>query len=342
MTGTQRKPHLPGLDLVRLAAALVIPVYHFCIECALHALPIPSFLTGRGMADLVELALAVFFLLSGAALCWQWQGRFTARRYWVSRAAGVYPMFWLGWGALFLYGEVLHGNNPTVPRWRAVFSLVGLDGYLAPLTPTFYKIGEWFLGVILLLYLVFPLLLKWIPYPALGVGLAVLQLVWPALCPAPLDAWHTVLGRLPAFALGVWFGTLLSAPPAPRRWLWGLLGLPAAWLLPHPLAPWRPVFLLAASAAVFWALFAAGQRLRGRMAVAVRWLAGQTYGLFLVHHVFLTLIVLPFMAARPALPWAAVLPVYLILCFLLAALLRLAAAPLGRFLRRFETRTVSK
>ena len=50
----------------------------------------------------------------------------------------------------------MHGNNADIPRWRVIFSVLGLDGYLAPVTVTFYKIGEWFLGVILILYLVFP------------------------------------------------------------------------------------------------------------------------------------------------------------------------------------------
>ena len=119
----------------------------------------PTALIGRGMADWVEIGLAWFFLLSGAALCLQWQGRFIARRYFVGRVAATYPAFWLGFAALFLYGEVLHGNNADIPRWRVIFSLLGLDGYLTPVTVTFYKIGEWFLGVILILYLVFPLLL---------------------------------------------------------------------------------------------------------------------------------------------------------------------------------------
>lgn len=204
----------PGLDVVRLAALLPVLCYHYCIEAARLGFAVPTALIGRGMADWVEVGLAWFFLLSGAALCLQWQRRFDARRYFVGRAAATYPAFWLGFGALFLYGEVLHGNNADIPRWRVVFSVLGLDGYLAPVTVTFYKIGEWFLGVILILYLVFPLLLRCMETAAhrrvLALCMAVLAVVWPLVCPAPWEAGHTVLGRLPAFALGVWFGTLLK------------------------------------------------------------------------------------------------------------------------------------
>ena len=188
----------PGLDVVRLAALLPVLCYHYCIEAARLGFAVPTALIGRGMADWVELGLAWFFLLSGAALCLQWQGRFALRRYLAGRAAATYPAFWLGFAALFLYGEVLHGNNADIPRWRVIFSLLGVDGYLTPVTVTFYKIGEWFLGVILILYLVFPLLL-WcmetqLRRRVLAVCMAVLAVVWPLICPAPWEAGHTVLG----------------------------------------------------------------------------------------------------------------------------------------------------
>ena len=86
----------PGLDVVRLAALLPVLCYHYCIEAARLGFAVPTALIGRGMADWVEVGLAWFFLLSGAALCLQWQGRFDARRYFVGRAAATYPAFWLG------------------------------------------------------------------------------------------------------------------------------------------------------------------------------------------------------------------------------------------------------
>ena len=105
---------------------------------------VPTALIGRGMADWVEVGLACFSCCPVRRSACKWQGRFDARRYFVGRAAATYPAFWLGFGALFLYGEVLHGNNADIPRWRVIFSVLGLDGYLAPVTVTFYKIGEWF------------------------------------------------------------------------------------------------------------------------------------------------------------------------------------------------------
>lgn len=324
----------PGLDFVRLAALLPVLCYHFCIEAAWSGFAVPDAFIGRAMADWVELGLAWFFLLSGAALCLQWQGRFRWRPYLAGRAAAMYPPFWLCFGALFLYGEVLHGNNPGIPRWRVIFSILGLDGYLSPLTPTFYKVGEWFLGVILLLYLLFPLLLWCLNSRArryaLLAAMVLLQLGWPALCPAPLAAGHTVLGRLPAFALGVWFGSLLAQDrlPLPRA-LWALAGAVLLWVPGAPrLAP-----LLAVSAALFWVLYALGQKLPRKTWGVLRRLAAWSYGVYLIHHVLLTLVLLP-AAQRTGLPLPLWFPVFLAMSFALAAVLAVVSAPISRQIKR--------
>ena len=70
-----------------------------------------------------------------------------------------------------------------------------------------------------------------------------------------------------------------------------------------------------------------------RTAGALRWLAGQCYGVYLIHHVFLTLVVLP-LTARLSLPLAAVFPIYLTACVAGAAVLAALAAPLSRLLKR--------
>ena len=353
----------PGLDVVRLAALLPVLCYHYCIEAARLGFAVPTALIGRGMADWVEVGLAWFFLLSGAALCLQWQGRFDARRYFVGRAAATYPAFWLGFGALFLYGEVLHGNNADIPRWRVMFSVLGLDGYLAPVTVTFYKIGEWFLGVILILYLVFPLLLRCMETAAhrrvLALCMAVLAVVWPLVCPAPWEAGHTVLGRLPAFALGVWFGTLLKKNAFPSYRLYiglavdealvqghdvvfgdkahllvhlGELGLavcPLLWVDEVP----RLAVLLVLASVLFWAVYAAGQHVPAPLCPALRRLAGWCYGVYLVHHVLLTLVFLPFVQGH-GLPLAGMFPVYLAASFVPAAVLTAVSRPLGKAIKK--------
>lgn len=334
----------PGLDVLRLAALLPVLCYHFCAEAATLGLPIPPRLLGVAMASWVEVGLAWFFLLSGAALCLQWQRRFSLRPYLVGRAAATYPPFWLGFAVLFVYGEVLHGNNPGIPRWRLIFSVVGLDGYLTPATVTFYKIGEWFLGVILILYLLFPLLLRCMAGRRgrilLAVGLVALQLAWPALCPAPWEAGHTVLGRLPAFALGVWFGTLLAGqgnePPKALRLAVAIAIAVAALLLVWPVLPLPTLaLLLVLAAGLFWVVYPLGQRLPAAVWPVLRRAAALCYCAYLTHHVLLTILLLP-LTVRLALPLPVAFLLYLAATGVAAAVLQFVSAPFCKALRRLS------
>ena len=164
----------------------------------------------------------------------------------------------------------------------------------------------------------------------LAVCMAALALLWPLVCPALWEAGHTVLGRLPAFALGVWFGTLLKKDRLPPKCLLaGLAVFPLLWV---PAVP-RLAVLLVLAAVLFWVVYLAGQRLPAALCPALRRLAGWCYGVYLVHHVLLTLVYLP-LVQRLALPLAAMFPVYLVISFVLAAALMAISAPISKVIKK--------
>ena len=91
--------------------------------------------------------------------------------------------------------------------------------------------------------------------------------------------------------------------------------------------------LLAVAAVLFWVVYAAGQRMPARFCPALRRLAGWCYGVYLVHHVLLTLVFLRFVA-RFNLPLAGMFPVYLAVSFALAAVLTAVSRPLGKAIKK--------
>ena len=160
--------------------------------------------------------------------------------------------------------------------------------------------------------------------------MTVLAVVWRLLCAAPWEAGHTVLGRLPAFALGVWFGSSLKNNVQPSyRICIGLAVCPLLWVDAVP----RLVVLLVLAAVLFWAVYAAGQRLPRRFCPALRRLAGWCYGVYLVHHVLLTLVFLR-VAARFDLPLTGMFPVYLVVSFALAAVLMAVSGPISKAIKK--------
>ena len=94
-----------------------------------------------------------------------------------------------------------------------------------------------------------------------------------------------------------------------------------------------PWLLLAVAAVLFWAVYAAGQRMPARFCPALRRLAGWCYGVYLVHHVLLTLVFLPFVQGH-GLPLAGMFPVYLAVSFVPAAVLTAVSRPLGKAIKK--------
>ena len=208
-TGSSDKNYLIELDCSRDLAAIFILVYHFIIESNtagyIHFSPfILQMFSFWG-----SIGVNLFFLLSGASLTHRWQNRWNLKEYVKGRILAIYPDFWVIFFSLFVYGEVLHGNNASVPKWKLIFSIIGVDGYMQQFTSTFYKIGEWFLGCLLILYFLFPIFRYFVsPNKRTFFGGSILFLFWligPSLC-LPYDGNHMVLGQAFVF----WVGMLLS------------------------------------------------------------------------------------------------------------------------------------
>lgn len=147
-----------ALDLVRLVAAVMIVVFHF------NSMFAPKGDVSAGPlryanGSFGNFGVALFFLLSGYALMLRYGEACPLKAFYKRRFFSIYPLYWLCFFSLFLYSDILHGNLPAgVPGWSIIWSVLALDGYLAGVVPTFYLLGEWFVGCIVLLYLVFPLL----------------------------------------------------------------------------------------------------------------------------------------------------------------------------------------
>lgn len=345
MVPLQRKT-LPGLDGIRLAAILWIVLYHYGVETAAAGVFSPPFFTSRACAALVQGAVFWMTALSGACLGLKYAAApWRPAEYVKSRFLAIYPLFWLFFFPLFLYSDVLHHNNAGVAPWRLVFSVLGIDGYLSAWTPTFYKIGEWYLGCQILLYCLFPLVLWGLRRRGRQGGLAAAMLVlWfavPFLFPDNVDPFHTVCGQLPVFAAGAAFGRWLADPQqAGRKPLAASAGLLAAAVLCGAASlPDYYTYSLAALG-LFWPAFLLGQLLRGRAAALAHRAARLCYGVFLVHHVGITLVLAPRLKALPASPavWAAGLAACLAGAFLAAWVGQAIVGFLRRLLSRAKPR----
>lgn len=102
----------------------------------------------------------VFFMISGAALFRRYRerGSFSLISYYKRRITSLYPLFYIAYVLGFMYVFWVRGSMYSyVPTSAFLWTLLGLDGYLNSIVPTFTMVGEWFLGAIIIVYALFPL-----------------------------------------------------------------------------------------------------------------------------------------------------------------------------------------
>ena len=105
---------------------------------------------------------SLFFIVSGASLALTVPADQDPVQFYKKRAKAVYPLFWLAWFVVFCYRFVAHpGSFGGAKTVTLVLTFLGLDNFAVAagwVGMDFACVGEWFLGSILFLYILFPLL----------------------------------------------------------------------------------------------------------------------------------------------------------------------------------------
>ena len=204
------KQRILYLDFIRTIATISIVITHFNAiyvysqnphpEKAIIAINVFNIYFG-------SFGVALFFIISGAALMHVYENKFSIINFFKKRFFALYPMFWIAYLCAFFYYLFLNKGLPPVPKVYFFLTIIGFDGYLAHLLPTFYILGEWFLGGIIILYLVFPVLLYLIKKVPLILGIAVLALYFFFMFhyPFSLEKTYFLFIRLPEFLFGMYF-----------------------------------------------------------------------------------------------------------------------------------------
>ena len=158
-----KKARLFYLDFVRAIAAISIVITHFNARYLYLNPPTPEkavITTTISNIYIGSWGVSLFFIISGAALMYVYEENCELKTFYKKRFLSIYPMFWIAYFFAFCY---LFYINKMVPgggtsKGYFLFTILGVDGLLAENIPTFYILGEWFLGAIILMYIIFPVL----------------------------------------------------------------------------------------------------------------------------------------------------------------------------------------
>ena len=283
----KRRERMPGADFIRAVCALGIIIFHFSVYTNS---PLTCFHYNAN-SQCGSPIVTVFFVLSGMMLRYNNYEISSLKKFYYKRWKAIFPAFYIAYVFFFVQnvfenGELFYMGEP----WRLIFSLLGIDGYLA--TTTYYIIGEWFLGAIILLYVLYPLVTVFRNRSRTAAPLTVIALyVFCILTDfSPLYKFRD----LPVCLLSMYFGMVVMDYKEKlldsRASL--VVSVVAAAVLLTVKLPWPPVLKrceLPASLlgfASFIVLFNIGQALmKTRASKAISELGGISYPVFLVHHV---------------------------------------------------------
>lgn len=209
------------LDLIRALATLLIVLTHFNNPYLTNGgYLLSNFPLGVYIGDL---GVSLFLIISGAALTISYPRPVNWKKFYWKRFKGIFPMFWIAYVIAFLTLFTFRGGYGPVnpPLKNMVFTIFGLDGLVANFNiKTGYILGEWFLGFIILFYLIYPALLYGserfpIVTMILGVlvaaGTAVMMKQFPYIPPGVI-----ITARLPELLFGIYFARYVKR----IRWGW--------------------------------------------------------------------------------------------------------------------------
>lgn len=201
----QKKEHIKACDFMRAVCALGIVLYHYSIHIADANLQSVFQFRQIEWSDVI---VTIFFMISGAMLYYNYPVISSLKGFYYKRWKSIFPFFYMIFIPKFLinvirYKSFFYLGNPL----GLLLSLLGIDGYFSYRFDSYYMMGEWFLGAIILLYLLYPVVLWLFQKSAVITTLLSVAGYVFVLCTDifTIDPLRNLLSCLMCFTLGMLF-----------------------------------------------------------------------------------------------------------------------------------------
>ena len=161
------------MNLLRVLSMFTIVFYHMLITLYIYGIrqleSISFFFENKNM-HIAKIGVCLFFMLSGCGLMLGAKDsnkHFSIKDFYIKRFKKILIPFYVVYVCYFTFLVITHHillSNPfegkELKPYSFIFSLLGMDAYLENFgIPTCsLGIGEWFLGCLMLIYIVYPIL----------------------------------------------------------------------------------------------------------------------------------------------------------------------------------------
>lgn len=224
------------MDVVRLLSMIGIVYYHMVVSlylCGIRQYESISPLFENNNMHVATVGVGLFFMISGAGLMLSTSknAKLDLKNYYIKRFFRVLVPFYVVYGLFVLWFLWMTHQGPAaiydadVKPVSIIFTLLGMDAYVSSFgIPTYsVGIGEWFLGALVMMYIIFPLLRwaliknKWLALAVMTIYFVVIVSIYHLFPFAKLVPGFTnFLVKVYEFFLGMFFVTVIDKVP---KWL---------------------------------------------------------------------------------------------------------------------------
>lgn len=151
-----------SFDVIRTLATLGIIIFHYSYNYIEYNIGGEHPFFGKFInGDWGSCFVAIFFMLSGASLYLSHPAYENPLKFYFKRYISLFPIFYLAYIPAYIGNSIkLNMLYWGGDRKNIIYTLIGMDGYL--LNPgyvqNYYRVGEWFMGAIVMIYLLYPFL----------------------------------------------------------------------------------------------------------------------------------------------------------------------------------------
>lgn len=225
-----KKERIYYLDIVKVAALIMVFTCHFTRSLEKNGVGFVCKVLPDRIFNLYigSFGVTLFFIASGASLMYVYGSKIDNGRFLLKRFTGIYPMFWLAFltatAVSFFRNQAIMPQG--IPKWKILYSILGCDGNALWWGSNYYQLGEWFLSVIILLYLLFPLLRICVNKAPLVTmtGSVLLLIICILFFKTKLPIECFVLARVAEFVFGMIFIRYVNRPSIWQMMI-GVVGL---------------------------------------------------------------------------------------------------------------------
>ncbi|MCR4788462.1 MAG: acyltransferase [Lachnospiraceae bacterium] len=297
------------MDVLRLLSMAGIVYYHMIVTLYLKGirqLDSVSVLFQNSNMHVAKVCVGLFFMMSGAGLMLSVKDseNFSLKEYYKKRFFKILVPFYIVYILYLVTFICLTGEKLSAIYDRKVypvciiFTLLGMDSYLGSFgVPTYaLGIGEWFLGALVMMYIIFPLLRwallknKWITLGLATVYYAVILITYPNMSYALTNPGYVNFTvKVFDFFLGMFLVLILDKIPKRSSFAVSACVFLFFLLYPEPLPINDSIMIVLQILSIFLmfnALEGFFTRFPRTMKV-IKVLCSYTYIFFLVHHVII-------------------------------------------------------